>query len=178
MPNLWIDTNAARSAPELEKLSRLAQPKGVDVVIHPQVYLERRRQQQAHLGARFSEKIFDKFLQRCNIRVVPFFLDQATSASWADELHRRYPTDEEWEAAKKRTIGGSLKPGFAVMPGWMPMTTDWFISLVVEGDAGSRVITDDDGEEWRMLRLAAPPRALGWEEALAWLDSLPPLHCS
>jgi hypothetical protein len=53
------------------------------------------------------------------------------------------------------------------------MTTDWLIALAVEQDAGSLIITEDTGEEWRHLREAQPTRALAWDEALAWLNSLP-----
>ena len=36
-------------------------------------------------------------------------------------------------------------------------------------DPAARIITHDTGEEWRALREMAPPRALTWDEALAWL---------
>jgi hypothetical protein len=40
-------------------------------------------------------------------------------------------------------------------------------------DPGSRIITQDTGEEWRTLRAMQPPRALSWDEAMAWLRGLP-----
>ncbi|XXY45484.1 hypothetical protein WME91_36325 [Sorangium sp. So ce269] len=170
---LWIDTNAARSAPDLRRLCLLARSKGVEVIIHAHVYLERRRQQRVHLGERFSETAFDGFLKQHRIRVIDIHLDQPTAARWADELYRRYSTDDEWESAKQRTLGGMLRAGFEVEPGKMPMTTDWIIALAVEDDAVSRIITHDEGEEWRRLREAEPRRALRWDEAVAWLESLP-----
>ena len=44
---LWVDTNSARSVVGLSELASLARAKGVPIAIHPQVYLERRRQMRA-----------------------------------------------------------------------------------------------------------------------------------
>ncbi|MGK3997272.1 hypothetical protein [Sorangium sp. So ce1024] len=170
---LWIDTNVARSVTAIEELCSLAESKGVEVVVHAQVYLERRRQMRARAGARFSAARFDGFLRQCGIKVVDIHLDHPTAARWADDLCQRYPTDAAWELAKQRTLGGELRADFKVLPGRMPMTTDWLIALAVEDDAASRIITRDEGEEWRRLREVEPRRALTWDEAVTWLQSLP-----
>ncbi len=173
---LWIDTNSARSVVELRDLARLAKAKGAQIAVHPQVYLERRRQMRAECareGQVFSAAVFDGFLGREKIVVPDFVLDQRTAAAWADDLDGRYPTSEAWESAKKSTIGGQLRDGFQVLPGDMPMTTDWLIALVVERDPAARIITRDEGEEWRVLREMQPPRALTWEQAMGWLGGLP-----
>jgi len=170
---LWIDTNRTQSAKDLRDLCRRARSKQVEVVVHAQVYLETRRQRRVQLGAAFDERAFDSFLLREKIAVFEHMLDQRTAAAFADALHLRYSTNEAWELAKKRTIGGVLRADFAVEPGKMPMTTDWLIALAVEADPASRIITHDDGEEWRHLREAEPRRALRWDEAVAWLESLP-----
>ncbi len=172
MELLWIDTNCARSARKIAELARLARAKGVRIRISPQVYLERRRQMRVESerrGEAFHPTVFDDFLTQHDIEVPPLDLDQETAASWADVLHQRYPTSGAWETAKQRTLGGQLRAGFEVLPGDMPMTTDWLIALTVEGDPAARIITHDTGEEWRALREMAPPRALTWDEALAWL---------
>lgn len=65
MKKLWIDTNEARSVVRLSKLCALARPKDVPIVIHAQVYLERRRQMRVDCAANckvFSEAIFDGYL--------------------------------------------------------------------------------------------------------------------
>ncbi|EYF07119.1 hypothetical protein [Chondromyces apiculatus] len=173
MPRLWLDTNVARSAKRIAQLCRLATQKGVEVVIHPQVYLERRRQMRAQEGANFDGALFDGFLARQGIQVPVFTLDQPRASAWADALSERYPSDKAWEAAKKGTLGGQLQKAFAVLPGSMPITTDWLISLLVEHEPSSRAVTEDRKEEWRFLREAEPRRALGWEEAFSWLQSLP-----
>ncbi|WP_433933109.1 hypothetical protein AB3662_02805 [Sorangium cellulosum] len=170
---LWIDTNAARSVAAIEELCSLAGSRGVEVVVHAQVYLERRRQMRAHAGTRFSEARFDGFLRQCGIHIVDIHLDHPTAARWADDLFQRYPTDAAWEQAKQRTLGGELRADFKVVPGKMPMTTDWLIALAVEDDAASRIITRDEGEEWRRLREGEPRRALTWDEAVIWLQGLP-----
>ena len=90
-----------------------------------------------------------------------------------DALHRRSPADKDWELAKKKTLGGELRADFKVEPGKMPMTTDGLIALAIELDPESRIITEDGNEEWRYLREAEPKRALGWNEAVAWLETLP-----
>jgi hypothetical protein len=173
---LWVDTNYARSVGDLRDLARLAKAKGVQIVIHPQVYLERRRQRRAECrkeGTVFSTEAFDGFLRQVKFVVPDFVFDQKTAAAWADELDGRYPTSEAWESAKKSTIGGQLRAGFEVQPGDMPMTTDWLIALVVERDPAARIVTRDEGEEWRALREMEPPRALSWDEAMSWLRGLP-----
>src|SRR5262245_35902884 len=96
---LWVDTNSARSVVDLSALARLARAKGVEVAVHPQVYLERRRQRRAECRKQetsFSPEIFDGFLRREKIVVVDFVLDQATAAAWADDIDRRYPSDGAW----------------------------------------------------------------------------------
>ena len=173
MLRLWLDTNVAFSPARLRTLCDLARRKRVEVAVHPQVYLERRRQMRAQTGTSFDEAVFDAFLRRAGIVVPSFTLDQPTAAAWADLLHRRYPTHDAWESAKQRTLGGELRAGFAVSPGRMPMTTDWLIALSIEPEPSWRVITDDKGEEWCALRDADPCRALRWDDAVAWLEALP-----
>lgn len=176
MSLLWIDTNVARSTEDLLQLSLLAQSRHVTVVVHPQVYLERRRQMQVHCAKRkirFKPELFDSFLEEAGIQVFEMHFLRSTAAEWADALFSRYPTDEAWEAAKKATLGGELGKGFGTLPGQMPMTTDWLVALQVESDAGSFVITEDQGEEWRELRSAIPRRAFSWNEAFEWLKQLP-----
>jgi hypothetical protein len=173
---LWIDTNSARKAVPLRDLARLGKEKGVQIAIHPQVYLEMRRHMRAWCRARgvlFDEGAFDGLLEQAEIAVIALKFDQLTAGAWADELARRYPTDKDWELAKKSTIGGQLRADFEVLPGKVPMTTDWLIALTVEGEPASRIITMDTKEEWRALHAMVPPRALSWEEALAWLRGLP-----
>lgn len=172
MAHLWIDTNCARSAVKIAGLARIARAKGVRVRMSPQVYLERRRQMRVECeerGGTFHPAAFDDFLTQHDIEVPPLGFDQRTAESWADMLYRRYPTSGAWETAKQRTLGGQMRAGFEVLPGDMPMTTDWLIALTVESDPAARIITHDTGEEWRALRDMAPPRALTWEEALEWL---------
>ncbi|WP_437577994.1 hypothetical protein [Sorangium sp. So ce887] len=170
---LWIDTNVARSVTAIEELCSLAGSKGIEVVVHAQVYLERRRQMRVRAGGRFSEARFDSFLRQCGIQIIDIHLDHPTAARWADSLCQRYPTDRDWELAKQCTLGGELIADFKILPGKMPMTTDWLIALAVEEDAASRIITHDAGEEWRRLREADPRRALSWDEAVTWLQGLP-----
>lgn len=170
---LWVDTNRARSAIKLRELGLLAQRKQVEIVVHAQVYLETRRQQRVRLGAGFNEQMFDDFLTTAKIVVHEVVFDKPTATSFADALHRRYPTHKDWELAKQKTLGGELRADFKVEPGKMPMTTDWLIALAVELDPESRILTEDGKEEWRHLREAEPKRAFRWDEAVAWLETLP-----
>ena len=124
-------------------------------------------------GRAFSEQLFDDFLQQEGIRIFEMTLDRLTVAGFADTLHERYPSDDAWELAKKQTLGGELAAEFRVQPGKMPMTVDWLIALAVEADPESRIITHDDGEEWRFLRDTEPRRALRWNEAIDWLQHFP-----
>ncbi|MDI1433783.1 hypothetical protein [Polyangium sorediatum] len=171
MLRLWIDTNCARSAKKLRLLLPLARKKGVTIVIHPQVYLERRRQMRVEKGEAFSSQLFDDLLAQLGIEVSRLELDQALAAGWADTLYARYPTSGGWEEAKQRTLGGMRSLGFEVLPGDMPMTTDWLIALMVEEEVSACAITHDSGEEWKVLRESR--RLFSWSEAIAWLESLP-----
>ncbi len=176
MKKLWIDTNEARSVVNLRDLCALAKPKNVQIVIHAQVYLERRRQMRVRCAAErkpFSEAAFDGFLTQEGINVPALILDQNTASVWADELYQRYPAEGDWEVAKKKALGGELRAGFQVLPGDIPMTTDWLISLIVEADTSSHIVNRDGGEEWRALREMDPKRIFTFEEALEWLRSLP-----
>lgn len=176
MPLLWVDTNVARSAKDLRNLANLARQKQVPLVIHPQVYLERRRQKQvecAEEGGAFNSVLFDNFLDRFGIQVFELHLARPNATAWADTLFLRYPTHAAWEAAKQATLGGELRKGFQVEPGRMPMTTDWLVALEVEHDPDSFVITEDQGEEWKALRDARPLRIFSLKEAFSWLQSLP-----
>lgn len=178
MPLLWLDTNVARSVKDLRSLARLAHNKHVTVVVHPQVYLERRRQRQvecAEEGSVFDSALFDNFLEKFGIQVFEMNLGRSTASQWADTLFQRYPTHGAWEAAKKATLGGELKQGFKVEPGQMPMTTDWLVALEVEHDADSVIVTEDRGEEWKALREGQPERILSLNEAFGWLQSRPSL---
>jgi uncharacterized Zn-finger protein len=170
---LWIDTNVARSTVKMRDLSRLAQRKGVAVIVHPQVYLEMRRQMRVEKNDGFKQGLFDGFLRQHRVNVFTAVIDQLVAASWADELFQRYPTKEAWEGAKQRTLGGELRKGFEVEPGQMPMTTDWLIALTIESEPQSWIITHDKREEWKFLRDSEPKRALRWDEAMEWLVSLP-----
>lgn len=168
---LWLDTNVTRSVDDLKELSKLAQVKQVKVIIHAQVYLERRRQKQVELKKAFKPKLFDKLLTQLRYEVPEMRVTRATAATWADTLYERYPDHVTWEFAKKATLGGELRKDFQVEPGRMPMTTDWLIALEIEHDRDSYVITEDGGEEWQVLR--SERRVFGWSEAIEWLRSLP-----
>jgi len=173
MLTLWIDTNQARAAKPLKQLAQLARRKGVVPIVHPQVYLETRRQKRVMHGPAFSPSIFDELLTQCRIECPAIAFDQARVSTWADLLAARYPSDQLWQRAKHATIGGELASGYDVLPGSLPMTTDWLIALEVELESDGRVLTADTGEEWRTLRESG--RVFGWDGAVAWLNSLPDL---
>ena len=179
MPLLWLDTNAARSAEDLRKIAGAARDSSVSVVIHTQVYLERRRQQQARLGARFDSGVFDQLLERLQFEVVEMVLTRAVASRWADTLARRFPADREWELAKKATLGGELLKGFEVPPGSMPMTTDWLVALEIEHDPDSYVFTKDTGKEWETLREAEPQRVFtSLPDVLQWIGTQSSSHAT
>jgi len=173
---LWIDTNAAQSVADLKALSEEARGRQVMLVIHAQVYLERRRQMQVHCksqGTSFQSGLFDNFLDRLGYEVLEMRVTRETASTWADLLFLRYPDHAAWEAAKKATLGGELRKGFQVAPGRMPMTTDWLMALEIEHDQKSYVITKDSKEEWQALRNARPSRVFTWKEAIDWLRTFP-----
>jgi hypothetical protein len=97
-------------------------------------------------------------------------LEKSRAERWAERLHQRFPTHEAWEEAKRSTLGGQLRAEFIHQPGQMPMTTDWWVALLVEDEPDDRIAVDDEGGEWSALRDG--DRALRSDEALEWLQSL------
>lgn len=169
---LWFDTNALwRKLSDLRSITELARAKGVTPLASAQVYLEDRRQTRVRLGSKFLARDFDAlFAQLFEIVDVPF--NRATAARWADLLAERYPGRGDWRNACHATLGGRLREQFEELPARLPMTTDWWVALAVEDDAGARVVCDErGGEEWSALHEAR--RVFTWSEAQEWLESLP-----
>lgn len=173
---LWFDTNVLwRKFSEQRAIAELARSRGLVPAVSAQVYLEDRRQTRLRFlaaGRPFLEREYDRaFAQLYEIVDVPFA--RATAALWADRLAERYPGRDAWRSATRATLGGKLRAQFEELPARVPMTTDWWVALAVEDDAGSRVVCNESesGEEWRFLRDAG--RVLTWEGACAWLEALP-----
>ncbi len=156
---LWPDTNITRNAASFLPLVRLANQRGVPVVIHPQVYLETRRFKRLERGAQFDEVMFDSVFAPGGLEIETLTLDLDCARRWADLLADRFPTRDLWQRAK----GGQRAS----------MTTDWHISLMIEGATEAVAVTEDTGAEWTSLR--AQGRLLSFAEAKAWLESLPPV---
>lgn len=168
---LWLDTSVAWSVPSVREIAKLAQRKGVKVVVHAQVHLEtcrQRREAAARDGKSFSAGRIHSFLQQLDIEVVEASFDRATAEAWAELLHERYPTGKDWQRAKLLTVKASLPAEAQVPAESVPMTTDWLMSLEAER-CGAYVAVGDKGEEWGALRAMRPKRALSYEETLSWL---------
>ncbi len=168
---LLVDTNATRSVVEFRQLTRLAQSKGLRVVVSAQTHLEDGRQTRVARGAAFDAAKHESFLEQHQVEVQPIAFDAQVAVRWAGRLAKRYPGRHGWEEAKRKTLHGRPRDGFEVLPGEMPMTTDWLIALAAEDDADTMVVTDDGGAEWIALRQAG--RAKNRDEAIAWLTALP-----
>lgn len=166
---LWVDSDVARSPKKLEGLVKLAQRKGVQVVVPAQVYLERCRQMREKAGESFSPERFDSFIDQLGVEVVAAPLDRARAGAWAELLNRRYPKASDWKRAKLNAVRARLPDEASVDGQEVPMTTDWLTALEVER-AGAYVAVEDKGEEWRCLRGMSPPRALTYTEAMQWLS--------
>jgi hypothetical protein len=168
---LWLDSNVARSPKDVRELTRRASPKGIRVVVPAQVHLEICRQVREREGMQFSQQLIDSFLGQAGIEVVEARLDRATAEMWAEMLHQRFPTSENWKAAKLTSVKAKLPEGTTLPASKVPMTTDWWIALAVERDSNAFIAVEDKGEEWRSLR--ALGRAFSYEDALRWLDDQP-----
>ncbi len=168
---LWLDSNVARSPNKIRELFEKASPKGIRIVVPAQVYLEICRQVREREGTKFSQELFDSFLEQKGIKVIGAQLDRATAATWAELLNRRYATSDEWKTAKLKSVKAKL-PDDAVIPAErVPMTTDWWIALAVEHDADAFIAVEDKGEEWRFLRQKG--QAGSFEDTLKWLETQP-----
>jgi hypothetical protein len=168
-PLLWLDSNVARSPGKVRELSKLAQQKGISVVVHAQVHLEICRQVRVREGAEFSQELIDSFLETHRVPVIGAQLDRSAAESWAELLQKRFPTSEAWKKAKLSAVKARLPSEAEVNAHRVPMTTDWLIALEVER-RGSYIAVEDKGEEWKALREMTPKRALSYEEALRWLS--------
>ena len=162
---LWLDSTVARDPERLKRLCRLARSTGWTPHVHPQVHLEQARGVavwcRAH-GRVFSAETLRSFLAQHGIEAPSFALDLETAKRWGTRLAERYPTDPDWQEAKRRSLGahGGRR---------VPMTCDWWIALVAEDDPDAVVVTDDRGVEWAVL--ATEGRAWTTEEALSKLGA-------
>jgi hypothetical protein len=170
-PVLWLDSNVARSPGDIRELVKRASPKGIRVVVPAQVHLEICRQVRESTGQQFSQQLIDSFLSQLGIEVVEARLDRATAETWAAMLNQRFPTSDDWKAAKLTSVKAKLPAGTTLPASRVPMTTDWWIALSVERDTSAFVAVEDRGEEWRALR--ALGRAFSYADALKWLEAQP-----
>jgi hypothetical protein len=168
---LWIDSSVARRAGTLRQLTELAEERHVDVLVHAHVHLEMCRHLRCEHGDQYNPDMIREYFRVQRIRIEDMHLDERGADRWAERLYLRYPTMQQWEHAKKSTLGGDLRDGFVHEPGRMPMTTDWWVALQVEDNPDDRVAVDDDGGEWEALRAAG--RALKSDAARQWLEGLP-----
>lgn len=171
MIRLWVDTSAIQGQ-QLIDLSRLAREKGVAVVVHPQVHLEKCRQLRVQFGARFSSALITQALEQQGVQIAAMAFDQTRAERWADQLAARFPTPEAWQEAKRKSVKAKL-PDDTALPKRVPMTTDWLIALDVAERTEDFIVVNDRGPEWEALREAQPPRAFDYDAALAWLRACP-----
>jgi hypothetical protein len=167
---LWLDTSVVWQATKLREIAALAKRSGVKVVIPAQVHMESYRQQRTARGDRFSADIFRGILEELRVEIAEMTLDAQTAEKWGEILHRRYPSEEAWRAAKLSCVKTRLPQEVTFQAERVPMTTDWLMALEIERRE-FYVAVDDAGEEWRALRATSPKRALTYDETLAWLRS-------
>lgn len=173
---LWLDSSVVRlGRRKLEGLAKLAQRKGVHVVVHAHVHLELCRYLRGSMRARgmeFAQSFVSTQLDQIGIFVWDASLGREDAEAWAELLDRRFPTDAAWQEAKLECVKARLPEGTRLRADGVPMTTDWLVALEVERQ-GARVAVGDKGLEWRALREAEPRRALSYDEAVAWLEDRP-----
>ena len=172
-PVLWLDSDVARSVRQTRQLAELARTKEIRVVVAAQVHLEQCRQVRenaARRGVPFVPQKIDELLRQTGIDVEPTTFDRITAEAWAELLHARYPGEAAWRQAKLDAVKARLPE--ATTPDRVPMATDWLVALEVERSGGF-IAVNDQGPEWRHLRAHDPPRAMRFEEALAWLKAQP-----
>jgi hypothetical protein len=170
-PVLWLDSNVARRPGDLRELVARAHRKGIRVVVPAQVHLELCRHLRESKRAAFSPQFIESFLTQQGIEVIEAQLDRQTAETWAEMLNDRYPTSDQWKAAKLSSVKAKLPDGATLPASRVPMTTDWWIALAVERDSDAIISVDDKGEEWQALR--AVKRALFYVETLSWLEDQP-----
>jgi len=172
---LWLDTSVLRqlNACKLRELADLAREKGVRVVVHAHIHLERCRKLREQMRARgkdFSQSYVRSSLEQLGIEVAEAALDRTAAEAWALLLDQRYPTEEAWQHAKLDAVRARLPDGTRLGVDGVPMTTDWLVALEVERQ-GATVAVGDKGIEWRALREASPCRALSYDDTMRWLRS-------
>jgi hypothetical protein len=106
----------------------------VPVTAHIEKVLDlRQTRQSAYDAARVRAALED-----AQVEVLPLDVEAAEAA--AARLHTWFPTDDEWQAAKRARLRfGANEPA--------PATIDWITSAMCPEDA--IVVTDDKGAEWR-----------------------------
>ena len=169
MVRLWLDSTVARNSSQVRELAELASPRDVRLLVSAHIHLEQYRHERVQRGDRFNLSIFNQFLERLSIDVVELRMTQDTAERWGERLADRYPTADEWAAAKARSIKAKLPSDGDVKRGHLPMTADWLVALQVEDDE-QYIVTDDTGPEWEALRSSG--RAMTFEEAKHRLGEL------
>jgi hypothetical protein len=167
---LWLDSSIVRlGARKLRELAKLAERKGVKVLVHAHVHLEMCRYYRERKGKEFSQSDVESSLDALKIEVAPATLDRLTAEIWAGLLCQRYPTGDHWRQAKLSAVRARLPDGATLREDEVPMTTDWLIALEIERQ-GACVAVGDQGEEWAALRAMSPCRALSYDASMQWLS--------
>lgn len=163
---LWIDSNAGRRPKDLSQLSNAAKRSGgaVQLAAHAQVHLEMCRYMRARWGDAFDATTVATTLEELGLHIEPLFVGATTADRWADRLFQLYPTDDDWQQAKRQAAGsqGTRR---------VSMTVDWWMALAIDdlrvAGHDDRVVTFDKGSDWADLRRKGI--VLDLRGALAWI---------
>lgn len=101
---LWIDSNAGRRPKDLSQLSNAAKNSGgaMQLAAHAQVHLEMCRYLRTTLGDAFDATTVTQKLEELGLHIEPLFVGATVADRWAERLFQLYPTDDDWQQAKRQ----------------------------------------------------------------------------
>jgi len=160
-----FDTNVLYRPGELVEICRLARaaPYSLRLVVPTICYGERVRFLRQEYRDNFDEAEVWDFIRTNDLEVLHLALAHADT--FADKVSREYPTNEDWQEAKralcKRCLGLDTADVGTSPSHDCGATVDWFIAATAAAE-GFVLVSDDKGPEFEICDRWSVDDALEW----------------
>lgn len=168
MQGLLVDTSVCRKQREWTDLCESAQQAGRRVFISTITLGEMLRRLREEKGATFALTVVQTALKSLSVTALP--VDERVAECFAERIHERHPTGEDWNRAKQRRCHAMLRLGAKapleeINPDYhCSGTNDWFIAATAAAHE-LIMVTEDEGEEFRICERLTLRQAVSMLEA-------------